>query len=477
MDARPVDDGWMIPPEPVPGILAGYHLVRRLGSGTRADVFLGSSGAGHEGQAPRTAAVKVFRAGVGVESVEAELEALCRGSLPHCASLLDVASSPTGLPVAVLGRVERGSVGQLLRERRSVEAGEAVTLLAPLALLLNPLHENGVAHTAIGATKVHLTEAGEPVLIGFGDARLLSPSSSPAARDAEAAVRSDRELLARLAVIVLDHVRIGGGSAEGVVNWIRETDRLSSAFAPELAERLFSLAEPLPIAFARPSADDTQQVPARIGTSTTLPVGVESHDDTPAADHGASSPTDAQLPSWVREFLADLPLAGLRERVRDFVGSIRRRVWLLALAGAFAVVAAVATSAPSTGADESEILPGSQPAGEIMHSSQALPEDPVLALAGLLEARERCIRDLSVLCLDGVDQLGSSAMADDTLLIKRIVAGEEQPEGVIRPLGSPELVERLGDTALVRFGPESDPASVLMIRSEAGWRIRAFLGA
>jgi hypothetical protein len=39
------------------------------------------------------------------------------------------------------------------------------------------------------------------------------------------------------------------------------------------------------------------------------------------------------------------------------------------------------------------------------------------------------------------------------------------------------LVERLGDSALVGLGngPETTPASTLVMRGEAGWRIRAYL--
>ena len=37
------------------------------------------------------------------------------------------------------------------------------------------------------------------------------------------------------------------------------------------------------------------------------------------------------------------------------------------------------------------------------------------------------------------------------------------------------VVERLGGTALIRLGPESTAASLLLMKGEAGWRIREYL--
>lgn len=470
--------GRMIPGATPDGILAGYRLVRRLGRGSRAEVFLGSSVAGNDA-APRTAALKVFGRDVGMAQIEAELEALSRASLPHCAALLDVASVAGSAPVAVLGRVSRGSVAQLLRERTSLEPGEAVTLLAPIALMLNSLHQAGVAHTSIEASKVHLTEAGEPVLLGFGGARLFSPGAPRAVLDEEPAALADRRQLAALAGVVLDRVRRGSGArANDLAGWVQAAGDRDFSFAPELAERLFALAPAVPIEFAVRAGEPAHSVPARIGAVAALPQVAEPP-AAPSPEPGATRPgwlASLHLPEWLEEWLADDPLRLAREKVSGVIGSVRPRVWLLAAGVGLALVAAILLTpdaAPDSSA--SEPVASAPPGDEVGAGMPALPDDPVLALPPLLEARERCIRDLSVLCLDGVDQAGSAAMADDAELIRRILAGEELPAGVVRLAGSPELVERLGDSALVRFGPETDPASVLMIRSEAGWRIRTFL--
>jgi hypothetical protein len=95
----------------------------------------------------------------------------------------------------------------------------------------------------------------------------------------------------------------------------------------------------------------------------------------------------------------------------------------------------------------------------------------------LLELRERCIRDLSVLCLDDVAHAGSTALAADQQLIRDVQAGGELPELVTIVASEIMLEERLGNSALLSLGDvaESEPASVLLMKVEAGWRIRDFL--
>ena len=104
-------------------------------------------------------------------------------------------------------------------------------------------------------------------------------------------------------------------------------------------------------------------------------------------------------------------------------------------------------------------------------------DNPLAALPELLALRERCIRDLSVLCLDDVDQPGSAALAEDQLLVRSLQQGSELPETLRVSASDLTLEERLGDSALVSLGDvtDSEPASLLMMKSEAGWRIRDYL--
>jgi hypothetical protein len=109
----------------------------------------------------------------------------------------------------------------------------------------------------------------------------------------------------------------------------------------------------------------------------------------------------------------------------------------------------------------------------------AASDDPLVAVTALLERRDQCIRDQSVLCLDGVAQPGSAALASDVALVRSIQAGGELPEDAAIAVGQPRLVERLGDSAIVDLGAGRDSitASTLVMRGEAGWRIRDYLAA
>jgi hypothetical protein len=100
----------------------------------------------------------------------------------------------------------------------------------------------------------------------------------------------------------------------------------------------------------------------------------------------------------------------------------------------------------------------------------------------LLAAREQCVRDLSVLCLDAVDQVGSAALNADTQLIDAISNGTEQAMDATFAAPDIALVERLGDSAIVSLGlvngadaPKTQPASLLLMKGEAGWRIRGYV--
>ena len=100
-------------------------------------------------------------------------------------------------------------------------------------------------------------------------------------------------------------------------------------------------------------------------------------------------------------------------------------------------------------------------------------DDPVAAAVVLFAVRDGCIRDLDVDCLDDVDQAGSAALDADRELVGAIMDG-----GAAGPLPSTEgasLAQRLGDSALVALRPDSEPASVLLVKGEAGWRIRDYL--
>jgi hypothetical protein len=107
-------------------------------------------------------------------------------------------------------------------------------------------------------------------------------------------------------------------------------------------------------------------------------------------------------------------------------------------------------------------------------------DDPAAAVVELLRRRRACMAAESVLCLDGVDQPGSVAMAADGYLIRQLPTGpaeaaaREEPETPV----TATVQEHTGNSALVVLGEgpadgvNAQPASALVIKGEAGWRLR-----
>jgi hypothetical protein len=169
----------------------------------------------------------------------------------------------------------------------------------------------------------------------------------------------------------------------------------------------------------------------------------------------------------------------VRERWKGW--SPRQRTMAIAVAaGAAALVVAVvalpgapsASDPPGVGAVESP-APVETPAHD--PPSAVTQDDPLAALGELLTRRTECFRDLSVLCFDDVDEQGSAALDHDRAAVNALMADGEQP--VLIGAGGATIVERMGDSVLVALAPGSEPASVLLLKGEAGWRIRDYLAA
>jgi hypothetical protein len=109
-------------------------------------------------------------------------------------------------------------------------------------------------------------------------------------------------------------------------------------------------------------------------------------------------------------------------------------------------------------------------------------DDPVAAVAALLATRGVCLARHDASCLDSVDQWGSPAFVADRELARP--SGTQSSSGdPLASVGEIELVQRFGAAALLRgaitvggdaAGTTKKPVSLLVMRSETGWRIRAY---
>src|SRR5690606_1576163 len=156
----------------------------------------------------------------------------------HVVRLLDVGADENGT-VLVLERLPGGSLAELLERRTALAAGEAVTILAPLAATVERLHAAGVAHGALSPGAVHFREDRAPVLTGFGAAELFAPGAPEVVRETIPGVVADRAALGGLAGVVLGRVDGAGALAAR-----RLADRVLAASPAELSEALYAVAAP-----------------------------------------------------------------------------------------------------------------------------------------------------------------------------------------------------------------------------------------
>jgi hypothetical protein len=301
------------------------------------------------------------------------------------------------------------------------------------------------------------------MLTGFGSAELFEPDLPEVARELVAGVIADRAALLAIADAVLSRT-----TAERARAASRLRDGLRGMAPGDLAERmaaeLFELAAARPVRF---ESDDEQRDPAgRMVAISDSPPQLESE---PVARGIAARLLESGPGSIARD--------ALRERWASW--SVRRRRGVLAAAAAAVALMLASAVVPGSKAPPvtavSSPTPVSEAAEEEPSPDPAIGgEDPLAALPELAARREGCFRELSVLCLDVVDEAGSSAWDADRVALQAILDGGTTPQRLQFP--SATLIERIGDSALIDLGPDSDPASVLLLKGEAGWRIRDYLG-
>jgi hypothetical protein len=202
----------------------------------------------------------------------------------------------------------------------------------------------------------------------------------------------------------------------------------------------------------------------------------------------------AQFPSEAVEHGAELadvdPAVSLLGRVRRALVARRRAVLVAALIGGAALVLMLTLVPPADpqaapasgdsvqagGADGSGAdAPAAATSTELSEGAGATTvADPVGATTALLELRDACLAALDARCLEQVDQPGSAIERADLALLAGAREGVAIEPGEYA-LDAITVTAEMGDAVLMavpRTAPESEPASLLVMRSEAGWRLR-----
>jgi len=442
-----------------------------------------------EGEEPGPAVIARACDAAGARRRRTELAALARGHGPGLVTLLDVLDDAPA-PALLLAHVVGPTLATVLGERPSWTAGETVSVLGALVSTVARLHEAGVAHGAVSAARIVLAATG-PILTDLSHAELFAANAPESVRARVASLAQDREAVRGCAIELLARV---DGSRSGAAHEL--ATRLAALPGPELlptlGQALRELASPMPVASAAHSAPEV--LGARMLPVVDAEVTEPERSVEPARDIVEVSAELGGLPARIVREVRQA-IAWARRRL-EALPAMRRR--LLIGGGVATAVAAVLLAVPGAGsgpADTTSVLstplettspaaasasaapastPGTNPAAS--PSADARRDDPLAALSALLARRDECIRLQSLLCLEDVDQAGSAALDVDRAGIAALRAGEEARLPSAAASGA-RVVETLGDGVLIELGPETAPASLLLMRGEAGWRIRDWIAA
>jgi hypothetical protein len=416
--------------------------------------------------------------------------ALASTSHDHLLDPVDVTTGPGGELVVVTPGPRRERLDAWVRRRGTITAGEAVTLSLPVLAAVAHLARVDTVLTSVGLGDVELDERGAPVLVGgVVEDETPVPGDPVASRGALTAARSYVEAVAReTAADDRGRLLVHGGVA------------LADADLDELVERVHDLARPVALPTVAPATSGAEEaevvwqpppaVPARSAWAAVLP--------------------ESELVDSLADWWASARTVPFRERLR----TVRPRFWALgALVAASLVVGVVVLPddagpvgvAPESGPESwpvADAPPGEdasavpdaarpsappsshgEPGGASGRPGATEPTSParsdaeaavrgddvVAATTVLLEARRECLREPSTSCFAAVDQAGSPAARDDV----RVLDDPSVTAELVLPVHVESEVQRLGESVVLACRTADDePASVLVVRTEAGWRLR-----
>lgn len=157
--------------------LGNWEIIRPLGRGGMAEVFLAARADGHyEG----LAAIKVLKRGMDSDAVlkrfALEQNALARLSHPHIARLLDAGRTPDGLPYFVMEQVDGVPIDEACRE---LDLDDRLRLFLDLADAVAHAHRHLLVHRDLKPSNVLVIPAPTEVTDGNAQERRRSLLGDP----------------------------------------------------------------------------------------------------------------------------------------------------------------------------------------------------------------------------------------------------------------------------------------------------------
>ncbi|MFN2624008.1 MAG: protein kinase [Chthoniobacterales bacterium] len=154
--------------------IGNYELVREIGRGGMGTVWLARRA---DQQFEKLVAIKLLKRGTDTDEVlhrfHAERQILARLAHPNIAILFDAGTTDEGLPYFVMEYIEGTRVTEFVRER-NLSVTDRIVLFRKVCAAVQFAHENLVVHRDLKPGNILVTPNGEPKLLDFGIAKLLS---------------------------------------------------------------------------------------------------------------------------------------------------------------------------------------------------------------------------------------------------------------------------------------------------------------
>ncbi len=466
------------------------RLGELVAAGVSADVYEWLGGVGSS-----SLVVKIHRGDGAASRALAEAVALSGATHRHVVPLIDVAlvagADSFGL---ILPRLGSRSASTFVADRGVLAAGEAVTLLVPVLMALQHLERSALARqvdlvSGVGLGNVLLDRHGAPVVVGVRAAPARGPQRL--ARPPGGATAAGRRAIDQVLPVCSG---IGADQRRRFTELCDESTTLD-----ELVEALFDLAAPVALDDEAPF----EIVPVRDEVETVHPL-----DDL--------VPGLGTLRAWAHRSSAGGRAFELAAQAGAAARQVRKRVWVLAgaVVGCAAIGLAVGgggaggggagsggagsanddqgvAATSSEGAGPPGRATGTTPGGRATVTPTPTPstspppgpradrldrveavlagDDADRAVRLLLRLRADCFRALDAECLAGVDEPGSAALAEDERVVADPALLESAPELVVGT-----AINRLGGVVLFDATSSNDkPASVFVVKTETGWRVRS----
>ncbi len=162
--------------EPMPREIGPYRVLRRLGDGGLATVYLAERS---ESEYRIRVAIKVVKRGMDTAEIlrrlRLERRILAGLEHPNIARLIDGGSTDDGLPYVVMEAIDGEAIDRHC-DRYRLDLRHRLELFRKVCAAVHAAHRSLVIHRDLKPSNILVTDSGDPKLLDFGIAKLLGPT-------------------------------------------------------------------------------------------------------------------------------------------------------------------------------------------------------------------------------------------------------------------------------------------------------------